>query len=227
MMRPLWPRHPGFRAAAYAVCIIAATHCVSVSGAANETEGIATSPPHHPYLAPARPLAEMETGSFMEREIAYSARMLFPEIGKGSLPATAFGTIVLPSFSSPYVLLFRETDGGTLVEKREMDLGIDLRELGPDGGPDLQTVSKVIRPEIAAASQSAIRQALANARPHRRGGMRDGVRYYFFSRGVFGTAHSPSPASEAGKLVELVWVLTRFVDGEASERELRVAAEDA
>lgn len=225
MMRPIWPRYPGFRVAANAVCIVAATHCISVSGTANEPEGTTTRPPYHPYLAPAPPLAEMGKGDFVEREIAHSARVLFPDLAKGSLPTTAFGTIVLHSFGSPYVLLFRETDGGTLAEKREIELRTHLRDLTPDERPDLRIVSKVIHPEIATASRSAIRHALANARPHSPGGMRDGEIYYFFSRGVFGTAHSPGSASEAGKLVELVWVLRRFVDGTASERELREAVE--
>ena len=226
MMRSMLPRYAGFRATANAVCIVAATHCISTSGTANEPEGITTRPPYHPYLAPAPPLTEMVRGDPVEREIAHSARILFPDLAEGSLPTTAFGTIVLHSFGLPYVLLFRETDGGTLVEKREIESRIHLRDPTPDERPDLRMVSKVIHPEIATASESAIRQALANARPHRPGGMRDGEVYYFFSRGVFGTAHSPGSASEAGRLVQLVRVLRQFVDGGVEERELRVVAED-
>lgn len=218
---------PGFGAAVNA---IAATLCISVGGTANENERNTTDSAYrtyHPYLAPAPPLTEMEAGGPVERAIARSAKALFPELAKGALPTTAFGTIMLPSFSSPSVLLFRKTDAGTLVEKREFEFGIHLRDLTPDERPNLVTVSKVLHPEIVTASKSAIRGALANARPHRSGGMRDGESYYFFSRGIFGTAHSPGSATEAGKLVHLVWVLSRFADGAASERELRQAAENA
>ena len=205
--------------------MIAGTLCVGASHAAVDDDEEKTLPPYHLHLAPARSLKAMAYGDPVEREIAHSARILFPDLANGSLPTTAFGTIVLPSFGLPYVLLFRETDGGTLVEKREIESRIHLRDLTPDARPDLRIASKVIHPEIATASQSAIRQALANARPHRLGGMMDGEVYYLFSRGVFGTAHSPGSASEAGRLVELVWVLRQFVDGTASERELQVAVE--
>ena len=220
-------KSPRFGAAVNAV---AATLCICVGGTANENERNTTDSTyrtHHPYLAPAPPLTEMEAGDPVERAIARSAKALFPELAKGSLPTTAFGTIMLPSFSSPSVLLFRKTDRGTLVEKREFEFGIHLRDLTADERPNLVTMSKVLHPEIATASQSAIRRALANARPNRPRGMRDGESYYFFSRGVFGTAHSPGSDTEAGKLVHLVWVLGRFADGTASERELREAAATA
>ena len=225
------PKRPRFRAVG-AVCIAAASLCIGVHGTANENERNTTDSTYltyHPYLAPAPPLGEMEAGDPVERAIARSAHALFPELAKGSLPTTAFGTVMLPSFSSPHVLLFRDTDGGTLVEKREFEVGIRLRDLTPDERPDLVTVSKVLHPEIVTASKSAIRRALSNARPHRPGNvaMRDGESYYFFSGGIFATADSPGSATEAGKLVQLVWVLGRFVDGRASERELREAAENA
>ena len=40
-------------------------------------------------------------------------------------------------------------------------------------------------------------------------------------------AHSPSPHTEAGSLVELARVLGEFADDEAEERDLRVVLESA
>ena len=214
------------RAAAKAVCIVAATFYVSGSGTANEDEGSTTRPPHHPYLAPAQPLTEMEAGDLVERAIARSARALFSDLAKGSLPTTDFGTIALPSFSLPYALLFHETDGGTLVEKREIEFGIRLDDLTPDEKPGLEIVSRPIPHPIAMASTSAIRRALRNVRPQRSWAL-DGVSYYFFSRDGSGRAHSPDPDTEAGQLVRLVTALREFADGQLEERELRVAVEHA
>ena len=239
-MPALCARRPQFRRKAHAVGwralvgTIAGALWIGAGHAANDDEA-STLPPHHPYLAPAPSLAEMATGGPVERAIADAARILFPELDRGILPATEFGVIVLPSFWSPYVVLFREADGGMVVEKREPEWGILLRDLTPDEAPRITTESKLLHPEIATASVSAIRRALANARPNRPmidGDGRewvvlDGVSFYFFSRDSAGSAHSPDPATEAGQLVELASVLRQFVDDQADERELRMAAENA
>ena len=220
-------KRPGLRAAA--VCIVAATLCIGVHGTANENEGNTTRPPYHPYLAPAQPLTELETGDPVEREIALSARVLFPDLAKGSLPATDFGTIMLPSFSPPHALLFQETDGGTLVEKREIEFEFRLDDLTPGEESGLVTASRPIPHDVATACTSVIRRALRNVRPHLNTTVvvMDGESYYFFSHDGSGRAHSPSAYTEAGKLVRLVWALGNFVDGQLEERELRVAVENA
>ena len=129
-MQVLSLRHTSFRMATNAVCIAAAMICNS--GTANENEvnptQLPTHRPYHPHLEPAPTLMEMEAGDPVERAIARSARALFPDLARGSLPATEFGTIMLGH--SPCVLLFRETDGRTLVEKRELELGIRSRRPG-------------------------------------------------------------------------------------------------
>ena len=171
----------------------------------------------------------MASGDPVERAMERSARALFPKLAKASLPDTEFGVLVLPSFSSPHVVLFRDSNGETLVEKREIDSEIFLRDLTPDERPRITTSSKALPPEIATASISAIRRALANARPHHPGkwGVMDGVSYYFFSRGVTGKAHSPGEDTEAGQLARLVWALRDFVDSHAEDRDLWVAVENA
>ena len=95
---------------------------------------------------------------------------------------------MLPSFGNPAVVLFRETDSGTLVEKREIKFAVSLRQLTHDEMPGITIGSKALPAEIATASISALRRALANARPPPRGGMRDGAYYYYFSRGTAGRA---------------------------------------
>lgn len=171
----------------------------------------------------------MDAGDIVDREIAHFARVVFPGLATGSMPATEFGTIVLPSFSSPYIVLFHETNEGTLVQVREIESGVRLRDLTHDDRPGITTKSKALEADIVTASLSAIRRALANARPRRPGDMEmmDGVSFYFFNRDSAGRAHSPGSATEAGKLAQLVSALVRFVDGEAEERELRMAAEEA
>lgn len=205
---------------------VAGALCIAASHAADAEE---EPPPHHPYLAPARSLVEMATGDHVERAIERSARVLFPELGQGILPATDFGVFVLPSNWPPYVVLFRETDGGTLVEKRAPERGVRFRDLTPNEVPGVTTDSKSLRAEIAAASVSAIRRALENVRLERPGNtvMVDGVSFYFFGGGSVGSAHSPDLATQAGQLVELVWVLEQFVGGQAEERDVRMAAENA
>ena len=216
-------KRPGLRAAA--VRIVAATLCIGAT--ANENEGNTTRPPYHPFLGPAQTLTEMETGDPVEREIALSARVLFPDLARGSRPATEFGTIMLPSFSSPHALLFQETDGGTLVEKREIEFEFRLDDLTPGERSGLVTASRPIPDDVAMASTSVIRRALRNVRPHLNRTVMDGESYYFFSQDGSGRAHSPGPDTEAGKLVRLVWALGNFVDGQLEERELRVAVENA
>ena len=208
---------------------IAGTLCIS-PGAANDDEE-KTLPPYHPYLAPAPSLEEMARGDPVERAMERSARILFPELAQGTLPATDFGALSLPT---PRVVLFRKTGDGTLVEIREQKHGIYLRDLTPDETPPIATRSRPLHPEIATASVSAIRRALTNARHNRPmidGDVEwvvvDGVSYYFFSGEHVGSAHSPGTATEAGMLVRLVRVLKQFVDGEVAEGELRWAAEDA
>ena len=232
-MRARWPRRLWFRGRGHAVGrralvgTIVGTLCISASGAANDDEK--SLPPHHPYLAPAPSLMEMASGGHVERAIERAARGLFPKLAQGTLPDTEFGVIVLPSFWPPSVVLFREADGGTLVEKRELDHGIRLRDLTHDEVPPTTTESKLLDPEIATASISAIRRALVNVRLYRPGNtmVMDGVSFYFFSGGSVGKAHSPGSATEAGQLVQLVYALQRFVDGQADEREPRMAAENA
>ena len=118
---------------------------------------------------------------------------------------------------------------GHSLRRRELDHGIRLRDLTHDEVPPTTTESKLLDPEIATASISAIRRALANVRLYRPGNtmVMDGVSFYFFSGGSVGKAHSPGSATEAGQLVQLVYALRRFVDGQADERELRMAAENA
>lgn len=223
------PRCSRTRDLANAACIVACAICIGVNGAASEDEESPARPPHHPYLAPALSLGEMASGDHVERAMERSARVLFPDLAKGALPDTEFGALVLPSFWPPYVVLFRETDGGTLVEKREIERGVILRDLTPDERPGITTNSKSLHPENATASISAIRRALANARPHNRGNwiVSDGVSYYFFSRGITGKTHSPDAGTEAGQLVRLASTLRDFADGQVGERELRVAVENA
>ena len=217
-MPQLTPRCSRTRGLASAACIVACAICISVNGAASEDEESAAHPPFHPYLAPALSLGEMASGDLVERTIEYSARILFPKLAKASLPDTEFGVLVLPSFTSPHVVLFRDSDGETLVEKREID---------PDEWPGITTSSKALPAEIATASISALRRALANARPPPRRGMRDGVSYYFFSRGTAGRADTPGADTEAGRLVGLVSALLRFVEGKAEDGDLRLAVENA
>ena len=211
------------------LCIVAATLCMNPGGAANENEVNRTRPPYHPYLEPAPSLGEMETGNIVERAIARAARALFPDPARGSLPATDFGTIILPSFLPPYALQFRETDGGTVVEKREFEFGVRLDDLTPDERPGLDTATRLIHPATAMACASAIRRALRDARPHHPGKwiVLDGVSYYFFNRDGVGRAHSPGTDTQAGQLAQLVHVLREFVDNEAEERELQMAVENA
>ena len=104
-----------------------------------------------------------------------------------------------------------------------------MRELTRNEVLGMTTKSKPLDAEIAAAAVSAIRRALENARLHRPGNtlVVDGVSFYFFSRGSVGSAHSPDLATEARQLVELAWVLEQFVGGQAEERELRMATENA
>lgn len=212
---------------------IAGTLCIGPTGAANEDEE-KTLPPYHPYLGPALSLAEMARGDPVERAMERSARVLFPELAKGTLPATDFGALGLPGNWPPSVVLFRETGRRTFVEMRELEHRIYLRDLTHDETPRIATKSRSIHPETVTASVSAIRHALTNARPKRpvidgdvEWVVLDGVSYYFFSGDHVGKAHSPDSATEAGKLVRLVRVLKQFVDGEVAERELRMAAEDA
>lgn len=232
-MRELRPRRRRFGSWEKRALVgtIAGTLCVGASHAAADDEE-KTLPPYHPHLAPARSLKAMAYGDPVERAIARSARALFPTLAPGTLPDTAFGVIALGFRGS--VVLFRETDAGTIVEKRELERGVRLRDLTQDEVPQVSTKSKLLAPEIATASVSAIRRALANARPNRPvidGDVEwvvvDGVSYYFFSRGSVGSAHSPGSATEAGQLVQLVWALRQFVDGQSDERELRMAAENA
>ena len=169
----------------------------------------------------------MGAGDHVEREMERSVRVLFPDLAKGALLDTEFGALVLPSFGNPAVVLFRETDSGTLVEKREIKFAVSLRQLTHDEMPGITIGSKALPAEIATASISALRRALANARPPPRGGMRDGAYYYFFSRGTAGRAHTPGADTEAGRLVGLVGALLRFVEGEAEDADLRVAVENA
>ena len=232
-MPRLTPRCSRFRDLANAASIVTCAVCINMNGAARENEESPARPPYHPYLVPALSFAEMASGDLIEREMVRSARVLFPELAHGTLPATEFGALVLPSFWPPSVVLFGESDGGTLVEKRELEQGLYLRDLTPDERPGVTTHSKALNHEIATASVSAIRRALANARPNQPPGdglewvVLDGVSFYFFSRGNSGRAHSPDSATEAGKLTRLVGVLEQFVDGEVEEQEVRMAAEDA
>ena len=208
---------------------IAGTLCIS-PGAANEDEE-KTLPPYHPYLAPAHSLEEMSRGNPVEQAMERSARILFPELAQGTLPATDFGAL---SLHTPRVVLFRQTGEGTLVEMREQELGVYLRDLTPDETPPIATKSRPLHPEIATASVSAIRRALTNARPNRPmidGDVEwvvvDGVSYYFFSGEHVGSAHSPGTDTEAGQLVQLVFALREFVNDQVEEPELRVAVENA
>ena len=230
-LRPIRPqfllRAVGRRAL---VGTVVGTLCMGPTGAADEDEE-KTLPPYHPYLAPALSLAEMARGDLIERAMERSARVLFPELAQGTLPATDFGALSLPT---PSVVLFRQTGDGTLVELREPQRGILLRDLTHDETPTIATKSRPLRAEIVTAAVSAIRRALANARPNppmidadTEWVVVDGVSYYFFSGDRVGRAHSPGTATEAGMLVRLVRVLEQFVDGEVAEGELRMAAEDA
>ena len=227
-MPRLSPRLSQFRALAHAAGIVAGALCISVSGAANENEKT-TRPPYHPYLAPAPPLMEMDTGGPVDRGMVRSVRVLFPELAQGTLPETEFGAISL-TFSGS-VVLFREADGGgTLVETREMKRGsVFLSDLTQDETPAIVTKSRILHPDIATASVSAIRRALKNARPNPTNDwvVLDGVSYYFFSRGSTGRAHSPDSDTEAGTLCRLVHVLAAFADGNAQEREVKATVEDA
>ena len=235
-MQGISPNRPRFRAAANAVCIVVGALWGSVGGAADGNEEDPTPPPWHPYLAPAPPLMEMDAGGPLEHAIARAARVLFPNLAEGSLPATEFGAIMVATFP-PYALLFRETDGETLIETREMERGVRLGDLKPDERPGIVIVSRSVSPDIAMASISAIRRALRNAIPHRHIEMVDGVEvetvmldgvfYYFFNRDDAGQAHSPDTDTEAGQLVRLAGVLGGFVDGSAAEPELREAVENA
>lgn len=158
------------------------------------------------------------------------ARILFPELSEGKMPTTDFGVIVLPSFHPGFVLLLRESEGGTLVAKREMKgNGVFAYDMTSDETPRIVTASRPLHPDIVSACIAVIRRALTNARPHCPGNwtMRDGVFYYFFSRDGAGIAHSPSPDTEAGRLVELARVLREFADDQAEERDLWVALENA
>ena len=112
-----------FRDLASTARIVACAICISVHGAASENEESPARPPYHPHLAPALPWGEMASGDDVERAMVRSARFLFPELAQGTLPATEFGALVLHSFGPPSVVLFRETNGGTLVEKHEIELG--------------------------------------------------------------------------------------------------------
>ena len=90
----------------------------------------------------------MASGDPVERAMERSARALFPKLAKASLPDTEFGVLVLPSFSSPHVVLFRDSNGETLVEKREIDSEIFLRDLTPDERPRITTSSKALPPRL-------------------------------------------------------------------------------
>ena len=217
-----------------AAAIVASALCAGMSQADDARgDDNQTAPTWYPYLEPAFRLTEMETSEYAEdillQETLRVARIMFPEIAEGEMPSSDFGAIVLPSFSLGFVLLFRESEGRTLVEKREMKRnGVFVRDMTPDE-IRIVAVSRPLHTDIATASISAIRRALANARPHRPGNwvMMDGVFYYFFSRDDVGIAHSPSPDTEAGSLVVLVRVLGEFADDKAEERDLRVALENA
>ena len=221
------------RRLAPAAAIVASALCAGVCQADGEPEqGTQTHRPWHPYLEPAPQLTEMEASEPFEDLILQhtrrAARILFPELAEGTMPTTDFGVIAWAWDGD--VVLFRESEGGTLVETREMKRnGIFLNDMRSDETPGIVTVSRPLHPDIATASVSAIRRALANARPHRPGNvlMMDGVAYYFFSRNGAGRAHSPSPDTEAGSLVELARVLRDFASHKAEERDLRVAVESA
>ena len=122
-MPRLSPRRSQFRALANAAGIVAGVLCISVSGVGNGATKNPTRPPHHPYLAPAPPLTEMDTGDLVDRGMVRLARVLFPELAQGTLPATEFGAIWKGDpFGS--VVLFRESDGGgSLIETREIEVG--------------------------------------------------------------------------------------------------------
>ena len=116
---------------------IAGTLCIGPTGAANEDEE-KTLPPYHPYLAPALSLAEMARGDPVERAMERSARVLFPELAQGTPPATGFGALSLPT---PSVVLFRQTGDGTIVETREQEHGVYLRDLTHDETPPASILS--------------------------------------------------------------------------------------
>ena len=213
--------------------IAAGALCAGVCQADDEPEqGTQTPPPWYPYLEPAPRLAELEAseyrGDIMLQGTRRRARILFPELAPGTMPATDFGVIAWAWYGD--VVLFRESEGGTLVEKREIrHNGVRLDDMTPDETPGIVTVSRPLQPDITTASVSAFRRALANARPHRPGNwaVYDGMFYYFFSHDGVGIAHSPSPGTEAGSLVELARVLGEFASDNAEERDLRAAVENA
>ncbi|MDE0225276.1 MAG: hypothetical protein OXP28_09080 [Gammaproteobacteria bacterium] len=231
-MNPAQPRS-GRWWLARAAAIVAGALCASVCQADDEPgEDTRTAPPWYPHLEPAPRLTELETSEFLENLLLQHtvrvARILFPELAEGEIPTTDFGMIAWAWEGD--AVLFRESEGETFVEKRGMKRdGVRLDDMAPDEAPDIVTVSRALQPDIATASVSAIRRALTNARPHRPGNVikLDGVQYYFFSGDGIGKAHSPDPDTEAGSLVQLARVLGEFADGQAEERDLRVALENA
>ena len=149
-MPRLSPRRSQFRALANAAGIVAGALCMNVSGAENGAKENLTRHPYYPYLAPAPPLMEMDTGDHVDRRMARLAHALFPELAQGTLPATEFGAIWKGDpFGS--VVLFRESDGGgSLVETREIEVGeVFLRDMTQDETPDITIKSKALHPDIA------------------------------------------------------------------------------
>ena len=111
------------RRLAHAAAIVASALCAGVCQADGEPEqGTQTHRPWHPYLEPAPQLTEMEASEPSEDLILQHtrrvARILFPELAEGTMPTTDFGVIAWAWQGE--VVLFRESEGGTLVEKREM-----------------------------------------------------------------------------------------------------------
>ena len=213
--------------------VVATVLCAGICQADDESEEQAQADqPWHPYLEPAPRLTEMGASEVDEDLLLEGtfriARILFPELAEGAMPTTDFGAIAWGW--GGHVVLFLESEGGTLVEKREIDRdGVSWDDLAYHETPGIVTGSRPLQPEIATAAISAIRRALANARPHRPGNrfVLDGVQHYFFSGDRAGRAHSPDTDTEAGQLARLARVLGEFVDGWVEEREVRVAAEDA
>lgn len=213
--------------------VVATVLCVGICQADDESdEQTEAEQPWHPYLEPAPWLTETDAGGVDEDLLLEGtfriARILFPEFAEGAMPTIDFGAIAWGW--GGHVVLFLESEGGTLVEKREIDRdGVSWDDLAYHETPGIVTGSRPLQPEIATAAISAIRRALANARPHRPGNrfVLDGVQHYFFSGDRAGRAHSPDTDTEAGQIARLARVLGEFVDGWVEEREVRVAAEDA
>jgi len=123
--------------------------------------------------------------------------------------------VVLPSFSSEYVISIDMIDNDYLITKIELDSNIWYSKHPEQIKKSITT--KIIKPELADSLSSLYVLALSKTRyPDKPILISDGTRYHFAARGPYGiqtaTKHSPRTGTRIAELVHLTEKLMNNFD---------------